>query len=131
MDDDFKQAVECFEQFCLNNGVKPTDMKAEYYIAGFLRGKKYDQEEARPLAWQNAKFTPPEVVVKVHKEDDSNLLATTEEVLCLHKGKAYVDKRRLFGKFGNQENVWVWRTLEGCEKENVYWQQIIKPTNAD
>lgn len=125
--DDFQVAVQCFEQFCLDNAVKPTNMKADYYLAGFLRGQRYEQEEVRPLAWQNTKFTPPEVVVKVRKVDSTHLLATTEEVLCLWNGKLYIDIRRLFSKYGNEENVWVWHTLEGCE--DVYWQPIIKPND--
>ena len=126
--DDFTKAVECFEEFCANNDVKPTNMKADYYIAGFLRGQKFEQEQVRPLAWQNARFNPPEVMnVKVRREFDSHLLAVTEEVLCRCNGKFYIDYRRLFSQYGDKENVWIWHILEGCEDKDVWWTPINFP----
>lgn len=29
-----------FEQFCQKNGVKPTNMKADYYLAGYFKGQE-------------------------------------------------------------------------------------------
>ena len=56
--DDLTKAAECFEEFCANNAVKPTNMKADYYIAGFFRGQKYEQEQVRPLACISTKKYP-------------------------------------------------------------------------
>ena len=61
MEDNFKIAAQCFEEFCSNNAVKPTNMKADYYISGFLRGQKHEQEQVRPLAWVSPKDRLPEV----------------------------------------------------------------------
>lgn len=33
-------AIKDFEQFCEKNGVKPTNMKAEYYLAGHYKGEE-------------------------------------------------------------------------------------------
>lgn len=60
MQEDLRIAAECFEEFCRNNDVKPTNMKADYYIAGFYRGQRYEQEQVRPLAWISVDDKLPE-----------------------------------------------------------------------
>lgn len=35
-----ENAVKAFEEFCKNNETKPTNMKADFYIAGYLKGQK-------------------------------------------------------------------------------------------
>ena len=34
------EAQKDFEQFCSNNGVKPTNTKADFYLAGHYRGQQ-------------------------------------------------------------------------------------------
>ena len=57
--DDLRIAAECFEEFCRKNDVKPTNMKADYYIAGFFRGQRHEIEQVRPLAWNSTKDRMP------------------------------------------------------------------------
>lgn len=37
-------AVKNFEQFCQDNEVKPTNMKADFYLAGFMKGQSVQKE---------------------------------------------------------------------------------------
>lgn len=37
-------AVKHFEQFCQDNEVKPTNMKADFYLAGFMKGQSLQKE---------------------------------------------------------------------------------------
>lgn len=39
-------AIRDFEQFCDNNDVKPTNMKADYYLAGHFKGQERMSEKA-------------------------------------------------------------------------------------
>lgn len=53
-------AVKHFEQFCENNEVKPTNTKADFYLAGFFKGrcvqKKLDIDRAVEWLVENQCF---------------------------------------------------------------------------
>ena len=97
-------------------------MKADYYIAGFFRGQRHEIEQVRPLAWIYTNNKMPEQEVKVKAVYDGNLLALTEDVLCFYDNRRIIDRRRLFKQYGNEENVWVWHELEGCNVK--YWMPL-------
>lgn len=40
------EAQKDFEQFCSNNGVKPTNTKADFYLAGHYRGQQVMLDKA-------------------------------------------------------------------------------------
>lgn len=40
-------AIRDFERFCADNDVKPTNMKADYYLAGHFQGQQRMIEKAR------------------------------------------------------------------------------------
>lgn len=39
-------AIRDFERFCADNDVKPTNMKADYYLAGYYKGKQRTIDKA-------------------------------------------------------------------------------------
>ncbi|MCQ2348951.1 MAG: hypothetical protein MJZ98_00555 [Paludibacteraceae bacterium] len=39
-------AIKDFEQFCQKNDVNPTNMKADYYLAGHCQGQQYMIDKA-------------------------------------------------------------------------------------
>lgn len=40
-------AAKHFEQFCQNNEVKPTNMKADFYLAGYHKGEASQRDKAK------------------------------------------------------------------------------------
>lgn len=42
----FEDAAKFFEEFCKNNETKPTNIKADFYIAGYFKGRKVLLDEA-------------------------------------------------------------------------------------